>query len=223
MSSDSVALVGAREATISAHRRLHDAARAFAIAHRTHHALQVEPLSWMAQMPPSGDGDGRSWEVRPGVPGEPDGGVAVFGTLDLGEAGERGAGGPFLSLEYLRFGDLPDSREAESLRAANALAIMADQRLCDVVRVLTCLLPRDQLPATFGMAVRDIGWVVQMPPSGDGSGRSWTATPTVLHTGEPGVTLSFYDEGPHADPRAPLVGMAIMPLDAWGATGSAPV
>jgi hypothetical protein len=154
------------------------------------------------RLPPRAEVDGWSWRGEPAHPwfGEA---ATVWLTEDRGEAGERGEGGPFLSMAVIAVSDVPDpdARADLAYRLAEAraddLAVQRAFREC-----------WRQLRLGMVMVPEHVDWIDEIPAGESRDGRSWRAAVTLDGQGNGRVSV-FFEESAH-DPRASTtVSMAV--------------
>jgi hypothetical protein len=164
-------------------------------------------LAWVSEMSPHGHGDGRSWRAEPCHPYFGDG-VAVHAVEDLGEAGERGAGGPFHQLGHLMLADLPSGGVRERVQAAleGVRAAAADYQ--SVLRSADSDL---RLAASTGSDVLEL---VRATPAGlPQDGLTWRAEPRWVAGGA--AAAAVFVERDADDPRrSTLVDLGLVEVPA---------
>ena len=159
--------------------------------------------AWVRRLPSSDDGAERRWWAEPCHPYFGDG-IALHTVVDFGEAGERGAGGPYVGLSHLLVSDLPDGPPRTDLVAA--LEGVRRARQDYQVAVRDC---RADLRPVAVMDDDLLRWLDEIPTGGSPDGRSWRAEPRAM----PGqdVTVAILFERDADDPRtSTLVGLALM-------------
>jgi hypothetical protein len=201
------ALLSAADAWRAATDTLQDRLRLHAGAISPAVVAREPVLAWVCEMPPTGSGDGRSWRAEPCHPFFGDG-IAVHGVEDLGEAGERGAGGPFHQLGHLMLTDVPAGEVRESLQDALGVVRAAAGEYQATVR--------DAVPDLAVVAEADVGVLaaVQAIPAGQSqAGMSWRAEPRWARHGAAAVSV-FLERDADDPRRAELVGLAIAEVPA---------
>jgi hypothetical protein len=201
------ALMAAEATWRAATEGLHDVLRA-AVSSVAPDVVGREPvLAWVSEMPPDGHGDGRSWRAEPCHPFFGDG-VAVHGVEDLGEAGERGAGGPFHQLGHLMLADLPAGGVRECVQAALERVRAAAAGYQSVLRSAG---PDLRLAAGTG---RDVLELVRATPAGlPREGLTWRAEPRWVAGGA--AAAAVFVERDADDPRlSTLVDLGLVEVPA---------
>lgn len=160
-----------------------------------------ELLERLRGIPPGREIDGWSWLAEPAHQffGES---AAVWVTEDRGHEGDRGAGGPFLSLVLVSTGDAADAHLAADLTAALKGAAEADLAFqftfVEVWRELAPAMVKDP---------DHLAWLDEIPPGQSAAGRRWTAKATLDRDGRGWVMVSFDTDAD--DPRlSKMLGMA---------------
>ena len=170
--------------------------------------LAREPvLAWVSAFPPAGPGDGRSWRAEPCHPFFGDG-IAVHGVEDLGEAGDRGAGGPYCHLGHVLLTDLTEDDARSAIRVALADVRAAAEDYQAVLR--GSLSDLEQVTATGG----DVLELVRAAPAGEAvDGLSWRAEPRSAADGASAAAV-FLERDADDPRRVELVGLALMQVAA---------
>lgn len=138
--------------------------------------------------------DGWSWRGEPAAAWFGDA-AAIWLTEDRGEAGERGAGGPFVSMALLAVDDVaaPDARAGlvEALHRARAADADVQRAFRDCWRLL--------VPEAV-MVPEHLGWIDEIPAGESRDARSWRALPRLDASGRGRVSVLFEEDA--QDPRA---------------------
>jgi hypothetical protein len=197
----SARLAVAADAVTAAHASLAEVVRAVALSSDASTWEDRECWEKVREIPAGGSIGGWSWTAEPAHAffGES---VFVWVTEDRGHEGERGAGGPFLSMEVVSVADAPDASLVSRLAAARQDYVDADLALqrtfVEVWRELESGLVRDS---------EQLAWLDEIPPGRSVGGRRWTAKATLDRAGHGWMTVSFVVDDDH--PRlSRMVGMA---------------